>query len=572
MQSLQSTTLLRGGTYKVEKVLGQGSFGITYLAEHTGLNRKVAIKEFFMKELNSRGDDGSITGMSDGSLSHHYCVKFQKEAINLSRLDHPNIVRVTDSFGENGTFYYVMDYIDGQNLNDYVKSHHVDEAEAVSIIKSVADALIYMHEEKHMLHLDLKPGNVMRRNSDGHIFLIDFGLSKHYGNDGQPETSTTIGLGTAGYAPVEQGNRAKYGEFRPTIDVYALGATLYKLLTQETPPQASDLVSDEDLLEDNLRAKGVSDYLIRVVSQAMCPSVKKRTQTVRDFKDSLEEIKNKAETTIAEASDDTIVNVDTESTIVTQVKNDAEAVSAKEESDNAEEDSMLVNADSDDTFSKESKLYSIFSFKGRIGRLPYFLISLGGMFAFFLPMIFAAILMGNYTSNYLFATCGILWAVFYYYIMYAVGAKRCHDLGHSGWFQLIPFYALFMLFKAGSEEAKVYGKKSNGISHDSLKNIGIIAAIAYVIFLAIGLGQKYSYAGSSGNSYQTSSEQTSPKRTDEEKADKGKPHGEGKPAKEVTAKSDSSKNKNKSNVMEKFLPNVNRQKADSTVKPIEKEI
>ena len=287
MQQLIIGTLLRGGSYKIEKVLGQGSFGITYLAEHTNLGRKVAIKEFFMKELNSRGEDGSITGMTDGSLSQNYCVKFQKEAINLSRLDHPNIVRVTDSFSENGTFYYVMDYIEGQNLNDYVKSHHVYEAEATSIIKSVADALIYMHEEKHMLHLDLKPGNVMRRNNDGHIFLIDFGLSKHFSEDGQPETSTTIGLGTAGYAPIEQGNKAKNGEFRPTIDVYALGATFYKLLTRETPPPASDLVSDDELLENNLRAKGVSEVYVNVISEAMCPNVRKRIQNIQSFKDKL---------------------------------------------------------------------------------------------------------------------------------------------------------------------------------------------------------------------------------------------------------------------------------------------
>lgn len=286
-QQLIIGTLLHGGTYKIEKVLGQGSFGITYLAEHTNLGKKVAIKEFFMKELNSRGEDGSITGMSDSSLSQNYCQKFKKEAINLSRLDHPNIVRVTDSFSENGTFYYVMDFIEGQNLNDYIKSHYIDEAEAVSIIKSVADALIYMHEEKHMLHLDLKPGNVMRRNSDGHVFLIDFGLSKHYSTDGQPETSTTIGLGTAGYAPIEQGNQAKNGEFRPTIDVYALGATFYKLLTRETPPPASDLVSDDELLENKLREKGVSDNLIEIVTEAMCPNVRKRTQSVREFRDAL---------------------------------------------------------------------------------------------------------------------------------------------------------------------------------------------------------------------------------------------------------------------------------------------
>ena len=319
-QQLIIGTLLHGGTYKIEKILGQGSFGITYLAEHTNLGKKVAIKEFFMKELNSRGEDGSITGMSDSSLSQNYCQKFKKEAINLSRLDHPNIVRVTDSFSENGTFYYVMDFIEGQNLNDYIKSHYIDEAEAVSIIKSVADALIYMHEEKHMLHLDLKPGNVMRRESDGHIFLIDFGLSKHYSTDGQPETSTTIGLGTAGYAPIEQGNQAKNGEFRPTIDVYALGATFYKLLTRETPPPASDLVSDDELLENKLREKGVSDNLIEVVTEAMCPNVRRRTQSIREFKGNLDCIKSETQATINVTSDDTIAGTGKEETIVTSAE------------------------------------------------------------------------------------------------------------------------------------------------------------------------------------------------------------------------------------------------------------
>lgn len=318
MQQLTQGTLLHGDTYKIEKVLGQGSFGITYLAEHTNLGKKVAIKEFFMKELNSRGEDGSITGMSDGSLSQNYCLKFQKEAVNLSHLDHPNIVRVTDSFSDNGTFYYVMEYIYGQNLNDYVKRHNISEEEAVDIIKSVADALIYMHEEKHMLHLDLKPSNIMRR-SKGHIFLIDFGLSKHFSDDGQPETSTTIGLGTTGYAPIEQANKSRNGEFRPTIDVYALGATLYKLLTRETPPPASDLVSDDELLENKLREKGVSDNLIKVVTEAMCPNVKKRTQSVREFRDALtgcsvQTIKPEAAPTKASEEETVVVNKKKKST------------------------------------------------------------------------------------------------------------------------------------------------------------------------------------------------------------------------------------------------------------------
>lgn len=298
MQQLTHGTLLHGGTYKIEKVLGQGSFGITYLAEHTKLAKKVAIKEFFMKELNSRSEDGSITGMSDGSLSQSYCQKFQKEAVNLSRLDHPNIVRVTDSFKENGTYYYVMEYIQGQNLNEYVENHHINESEAVEIIKSIADALIYMHEKHHMLHLDLKPGNVMRRISDGQVFLIDFGLSKYYRENGEPETSTSIGFGTLGYAPIEQENQSRNGEFRPTIDIYALGATLYKLLTRETPPVASELVSNDGLLEGNLLSKGISQRIIDVVRTSMSPNITKRFQTVRDFKYALLKISEEENTLI----------------------------------------------------------------------------------------------------------------------------------------------------------------------------------------------------------------------------------------------------------------------------------
>lgn len=476
MQQLTIGTLLRGGSYKIKKVLGQGSFGITYLAEHTNLGRKVAIKEFFMKELNSRGEDGSITGMTDGSLSQNYCVKFQKEAINLSRLDHPNIVRVTDSFSENGTFYYVMDYIEGQNLNDYVKSHHMDEAEATSIIKSVADALIYMHEEKHMLHLDLKPGNVMRRNSDGHIFLIDFGLCKHFSEDGQPETSTTIGLGTAGYAPIEQGNKAKNGEFRPTIDVYALGATFYKLLTCETPPPASDLVSDDELLENNLRAKGVSEVYVNVISEAMCPNVRKRIQNIQSFKDKLLGVTGEAH---GLSKNDNIQET-TEETLVTPV-----------EVEPVVEVTSTVDTENDEGVDKGIQEYhSVWSFNGRVGRLSYFAALFGGLFAFFIPIIFLRIIGVDVDTAFNSPIIIFCYAIFYiadWYISLTVGAKRCHDLGHSGWFQLIPFYGFVMLFSSGDGDDNEYGYEDDGISKKSLKVLGLIVAIVYVIVFAICL-------------------------------------------------------------------------------------
>lgn len=280
-------TLLHSGTYRIERDLGQGSFGITYLATHAVLGYKVAIKEFFMKELNSRESDGAVTGINNGSLAYNYAQKFKKEAQNLSQLDHSNIVKVTDYFEENGTYYYVMNFIEGTNLNEFISTHRISEQEAIDIISKVADALIYMHEERHMLHLDLKPGNIMRRSSDGHIFLIDFGLSKHYTDNGKAETSTTIGQGTSGYAPIEQANQAKNGEFRPTIDVYALGASLYKLLTGETPPAASELVSDMTLLPNKLMSYGISNNLANFIVKSMMPNVRMRIQNMKEFKHGL---------------------------------------------------------------------------------------------------------------------------------------------------------------------------------------------------------------------------------------------------------------------------------------------
>lgn len=292
---LRHGTLLQGGKYKIEKTLGQGSFGITYLATanfstDSNLGKmnvvaKVAIKEFFMSDVNSRKNDGSTVDGSTGNVFTNYRRKFRKEAENLAKLSHSNIVRVFDVFDENDTTYYVMEFLEGDNLDDYIKSKgRVGEEEAVAIIREIGGALDYMHSRK-MLHLDLKPKNVMHRSDDTN-HLIDFGLSKQFTDSGEPESSTTIGLGTPGYAPLEQAQYKQDGSFPATLDVYALGATMFKLLTGQRPPEAT-VILNEGFPREELKECGVSERTITAVEKAMTPARNQRWPSVRNFLNAL---------------------------------------------------------------------------------------------------------------------------------------------------------------------------------------------------------------------------------------------------------------------------------------------
>lgn len=282
MQQLQPNTLLQGGKYKIINELGQGGFGITYLAVQSGLDRKVAIKEFFMKELCERDESTShVTLGTEGSREtvSRFREKFLKEARNIARLNHPHIVRIIDVFEENGTAYYVMEYAENGSLADKVKREgYLSEPVATRYILQVAEALDYIHQQK-MNHLDVKPANIMLNEKDEAV-LIDFGLSKQYDATTGNQTSTTpVGI-SEGYAPMEQ--YMGVNTFSPETDVYSLGATFYKLLTGITPPNAS-VVNNDGLPVDDLKAKGVSQNAIGTISRAMEGRKKDRTKNVRLF-------------------------------------------------------------------------------------------------------------------------------------------------------------------------------------------------------------------------------------------------------------------------------------------------
>ena len=277
---LQAGTLLQGGKYKIERVLGQGGFGITYLAMQVGLNRKVAIKEFFMREYCNRDTDTShvTIGFEGGrDVVEKFRSKFVKEAQNIACLKHPNIISIHDVFEENGTAYYVMEYLDRGSLAELVKQRgRLSEADALRYIRQIADALRYIHA-RNMNHLDVKPANILINETDGAV-LIDFGLSKRYDDEGNQTSTTPVGI-SHGYAPLEQYKKGGVGTFSPSTDIYSLGATLYKLVTGETPPDAND-VNDEGL---PAFPSYVSASVASAIEQAMQPRRKDRPQSVDAF-------------------------------------------------------------------------------------------------------------------------------------------------------------------------------------------------------------------------------------------------------------------------------------------------
>ena len=280
MNALKTNAVLQNGKYRIEGVLGQGGFGITYLASQVALNRKVTIKEFFMKELCNRDEQTSqvsVPSMGSVDTVARFRAKFVKEAQTIAAINNPHIIHIHDIFEENGTAYYVMDYLSGGALSDLVQRNGVlAEATALGYIRQVADALSYIHA-RNINHLDIKPSNVLI-DGNGNAVVIDFGLSKRYDETGSQTSTTPVGI-SHGFAPLEQYQPGGVSTFSPTTDIYSLGATLYKLLSGQTPPNATALL-EADL---DLSRLSASPSTKAAIAAAMQPKRKGRPQTVEAF-------------------------------------------------------------------------------------------------------------------------------------------------------------------------------------------------------------------------------------------------------------------------------------------------
>ena len=212
---------LQGGKYTLEQEVGRGGFGITFKATHQYLNQVVVIKT-----LNE--------SLRREAQFAKFQSQFQDEARRLASCVHPNIVRVSDFFIEDGLPYMVMDYVPGATLDLVVfPDKPLAEAKAIHYIQQIGAALQVVHQN-NLLHRDIKPQNIILRQGTEEVVLIDFGIAREF-TPGSTQTHT--GMVSEGYAPIEQ--YLYQAPRTPATDVYGLAATMYALLTAKVPVAAS---------------------------------------------------------------------------------------------------------------------------------------------------------------------------------------------------------------------------------------------------------------------------------------------------------------------------------------------
>ena len=272
--------------YEIRYVLGEGGFGLTYLAHDMKLDKPVAIKEYLPADLAVRKGDNSVIPKSSGSESDFTwgLERFLDEARMLARFDHKNIVRVHRFFQAHGTAYIVMEYVDGETLSSLLQREQtLSYQNLLSILNPLLSGLEIVHKGD-VLHRDIKPGNIIIRDSGAPV-LIDFGAARQA--VGARSRSVTA-IVTPGYAPIEQySTRGRQG---PWTDIYALGAICYRAMTGETPIDATERVRRDPLvpLSKQPISEGYPGSFLGAVDRALSVDEEERPQSIGEWRDMFE--------------------------------------------------------------------------------------------------------------------------------------------------------------------------------------------------------------------------------------------------------------------------------------------
>jgi serine/threonine protein kinase len=264
--------------YRIEKLLGVGGFGLTYLATDSNLHLKVALKEYLPGDIAQRGPGQSIAPVSAGTAETFGWGKqrFLDESRTLASFRHPNIVRVMRFFEANGSAYMVMEFVEGAALGEWVKPRRpLTEAQVAPLVGPLLDGLEVVHKSGY-LHRDIKPGNIYMRD-DGTPVLLDFGSARQ-------RSAELTAVVTPGYAPFEQYHTQ--GNQGPWSDLYALAGVLYWMVTGAPPTEAAARVREDKMPS----ALSVGDHgrfrpqFLTAIDWALSPFEDKRPQSVAEWR------------------------------------------------------------------------------------------------------------------------------------------------------------------------------------------------------------------------------------------------------------------------------------------------
>ena len=276
--ALQNGTELVGD-YRIERVLGAGGFGITYLADEIALGRSVTIKEYFPSDFAARANEGDAAPRSEGCSGDYRwgLDRFIEEAQTLAKFNHPNIVRVYRYFRANNTGYMVLHFEEGQSLKGWLKGlgRAPRQKELDGIVAPLLDALELIHKAD-FLHRDIAPDNIIIRK-DGAPVLIDFGSAR---GEIASASKTVSALVKPGYSPYEQ-----YAETSrqqgPWTDIYALGSTLYHAITGKRPPDApSRMVKDDYVPAGEVALSAYRPRFLKAIDKALSLPIEQRPQSI----------------------------------------------------------------------------------------------------------------------------------------------------------------------------------------------------------------------------------------------------------------------------------------------------
>jgi serine/threonine protein kinase len=272
--------------YVIEGLLGHGGFGITYAAHDKTLNVRVAVKEYLPRQLATRAEGQTKVSVFTGEARQQYDYglrKFLEEAQSVARFSHhPNIVSARDYFEANGTAYMVMEYVEGVTLKEYLekKGGRISFEEAKGIMMPVMDALREVHQAG-MLHRDVSPDNIYITTS-AQVKILDFGAARYFAGEQSKSLSVIL---KPGYAPEEQyRSSGKQGSW---TDVYSVGATIYKALTGQTPPDALDRKEEDTLAPPSRLGVNIPPPAEQALLQALAVNAGRRFHTMGEFQQAL---------------------------------------------------------------------------------------------------------------------------------------------------------------------------------------------------------------------------------------------------------------------------------------------